>query len=245
MKFYFLSFTLLFINFALAQVEIETDRPDQTDTPAIVSAGRFQVEGGLQHEQQSDDGREQLLPTILWKYGVNERFEVRLVTELASFTDGDTSITGFKPIVVGIKFNLLEEKGILPKTSVSMQFGLPKIASKDFQEDNLSTEIRLLFQNSITEDVKLGYNAGAEWGDAGEPEYKYTFSPSISFGKVTVFTESFGFMYPHEQPEHWVDGGLLFLLTDNLQIDVAGGYELTAHNDFHGYFGTVGISCRL
>src|SRR6188508_1980571 len=64
--------------------EIVTDRPDQTEASAIVPNGGLQVELGTQIENDVVENvkvTNYTYTTALIKYGVNEHFELRFVTE--------------------------------------------------------------------------------------------------------------------------------------------------------------------
>lgn len=63
---------------------IQTDRPDQTETAAIVPKGMFQVENGFSFQRKDANNSSFSLPSTLWKYGVNDNFELRLITEFLS-----------------------------------------------------------------------------------------------------------------------------------------------------------------
>lgn len=47
---------------------IQTDRPDQTETPNLVPAKHFQLESGFNYEKVDNAENNYLYPTILWKY---------------------------------------------------------------------------------------------------------------------------------------------------------------------------------
>src|SRR4051812_35729853 len=94
---------------------IETDRPDQTETPSIVPKGTFQMENGFSFEKTDRNSETLLLPSSLIKYGLNDRFEFRLITEFNSEKTNDTKISGINPILVGFKVAIVEEKGIWPE----------------------------------------------------------------------------------------------------------------------------------
>ena len=74
-----LLFTLLIAGklcFAQKVGRMETDRPDQTESPEIVRKGWMQTEIGFNIEK--DNKLTTLVhPTILWKYGLSKRFEFR------------------------------------------------------------------------------------------------------------------------------------------------------------------------
>src|ERR1041384_8037473 len=71
--------------FCAAQQEgrMETDRPDQTESPFITKKKYIQAEFGFNVERFA--GLTTIVhPTTLWKYGVCNRFEFRLITEFIS-----------------------------------------------------------------------------------------------------------------------------------------------------------------
>jgi hypothetical protein len=239
---------LLFCPLAIyAQDEIDTDRPDQTETPSIVPAGNFQIESGFVHQQDAKDSRTLTLPTTLWKYGLNDNFEFRLTTEIISNKAGDTTTSGLKPVVAGFKVKLWEEKGIVPKASFITHLTLPKVASKELKASYLAPQLKLLLQNTLGQNVDLGYNLVVQWdGESAEPVYGYTLSPNIALTKnLKLFVEAYGFLPQHAHAEHWADGGFMFLITKYIQIDIAAGYELTSQNNYHRHFETLGISFRV
>ena len=82
---------------------IATDRPDQTECPFIVPTGFFQAENGFLSEKTSINRQFSAYPTILWKYGLSDHFELRLITEQISEKEGLQTLTGFAPIKVGFK----------------------------------------------------------------------------------------------------------------------------------------------
>jgi Putative MetA-pathway of phenol degradation len=227
--------------------EIETDRPDQTECAAIVPAGRFQMENGFLHTKTEKGSHEMMLPTALSKFGINEKLEVRLTTNLIYSKSPDSTATGFEPVTVGFKVSLWEQKGIVPKTSFIGEMTLPNVASKQYKKDYLAPQMQLLFQNEITDDFQLGYNFDIQWdGEDPAPGYEYTISPEYKVtDKLNAFVELYGFIAEHARTDNWADTGFTFLITKDIQLDLAGGYELTAHNHYHRFFETVGFSFRI
>ena len=59
---------------------IETDRPDQTEAATLVPAGGIQLEAGVAGWTSGDASTTgYTLPTALLRYGLNDRFELRVV----------------------------------------------------------------------------------------------------------------------------------------------------------------------
>ena len=243
----FLLSLLLLPAAAFAQDEIETDRPDQTETVAIVPKGYFQMENGFQHTQSERGASELILPTSLSKYGISDKIELRLITNLIYNRVADSAATGLEPIVIGAKINIWKGKGILPEFSLIAQAQLPKVASKNLQTKHIAPEIQLLFDNTVTDAIDIGYNMDAQWdGISANPTFEYTFSPSYKLtDQLKTYVESFGYFPPNQHADHWVDGGFIFLINKNVQIDIAGAYELSSHQHFHQYYETLGFSFRI
>ena len=102
-------FSLLFLSLYCYSQEtepIQTDRPDQTETPAIVPKGMFQVETGFSFQKNNKNNNTNTLPSTLWKYGVNENFELRLITEFVSDKIEDRTVSGLNPIFLPYYFSL-------------------------------------------------------------------------------------------------------------------------------------------
>lgn len=244
-------YTLPFIFFSYctvtAQDEIDTDRPDQTETTSIVPVNRFQMENGFQHQQTAKEESELLLPTSLWKFGISKTIELRLITELVYNTFPDSSETGLNPVVVGLKVKLWDEKGILPEASLITHVLLPDLASKNLKVGHIAPELRLLFQNTLSNTMDLGYNLGINWdGESPDPIFAYTVSPNISLTKyVKAYVETFGYCPQHRHAEHWCDGGFMFAIGSDVQFDISAGYEITSHNGFHQFYESLGFSFRI
>lgn len=232
---------------ALAQEEINTDRPDETENSSVTPFKRFQVEAGVEHLQSDEGSREFQLPSVLWKYGIYKSIELRVITQFGYENDEGELAKGLQPLTVGFKAQFLKQNGILPETALLAQAEIPTIASADFEQTHLSPEVRLLFKNKVGQKLELSYNAGLEWdSETLAPTYVYTFSPGLKLTKkLTAYVENYVYFPQSQHPDYWIDGGLLLLLTKDIQLDFAGGYELSAHNNYHQFFETVGISFRI
>ena len=186
-KLYFKAFILTGLVSFLSSVTysqvkpIATDRPDQTETPSIVPKKYFQMETGFLYEKINSASRTYLHPTILSKYGVNENFELRLITEFVTDKTNNISSSGLSPVIVGVKAKLSEQKGIFPATSFIGHISLPKVASEDFKATFVAPEFRFAMQHTLSDKVNVSYNLGAEWdGESPEPTFIYTLSSGFS-----------------------------------------------------------------
>ena len=253
MKIFYTSVILLLSVSAQAQQSpLEADRPDQTESVATVPAKHFQLETGVLYEKNTIGDEEEktfTAPSLLAKYGINDRFELRLIIENSNTeitqNNSKTTISGISPVEIGLKIRLLEEKGIIPATSILIHTAIPKLASNELQADHFSSRFRLSMQHTVSRSVSIGYNLGAEW-DGVSPEATgiYTLTGGFKLSeKFGAFAELFGFVPEKSEASHSFDCGFTFFMKQNLMFDISGGFGL---NKFApDYFIGCGFSFRL
>ncbi|HCQ13136.1 transporter, partial [Flavobacterium sp.] len=224
---------------------IQADRPDQTETPAIVPKGMFQVETGFTFQKNDAISKSFSLPTTLWKYGVNENFELRLITEFLSEEINNEKISGLSPIYVGFKVKLAEEKGIFPKTSFIAHIGLPNTASTRYKTDYFAPEFRFTMQHTLSEKFSLSYNLGSEWdGFSAEPIFLYTLTTGYAITpKIGSYIEVYGFAPQNDKANHNLDGGITYLINNNFMVDLSSSFGITDNAPDH--YIAFGFSFRI
>ncbi|MEX1201811.1 MAG: transporter, partial [Ferruginibacter sp.] len=184
-------------------------------------------------------------PTILWKYGINEKLEFRLISELITNKNSSENLTGINPIKVGFKAKLIEEKGIVPTTSFIGHLTIPFLSTVNFRTTYFAPSFRFTMQHSLTDKISLGYNLGAEWnGEIANPTFIYTLTSGKSFtDKVGGYIELYGFVPQKEKSEHRCDGGITYFLKPNIMFDISGGVGLTKNAP--KYYSSLGFSIRI
>jgi len=238
---------------ATAQIEkIDTDRPDQTESAFIVPRKYVQIEAGFISEKQNIYFRNFTAPTILSKYGLSKKTELRLITQYEGsdsklYIVDETSIT--TPLQLGFKTALWEEKGLLPKTSFIFHTALQNIEYSGINGSTTTKEIacnyRLTLQNTITKNIALGYNIGMEWERMSEtPAYVYTIATGLNLGKKWyTYVEAFGAVVKNEAPDNSLDAGIAYYVSDNFKLDISGGVGIS-ENAPPNYF-AFGVSFRF
>lgn len=245
-RLFFFLLTFLCINTVHAQETepIQTDRPDQTECPFIVPKRYLQVETGFGYEKLNKQSSSVMMPSILFKYGITEKTELRLITEIERLKDQVNRNTGLNPVTIGFKTNIAKEKGGIPNTSFIGHLTLPNVASCENKSSFYATSFRFTMQHTLTPKLSLAYNLGAEWdGETPAPTFIYTLTTGFSIGKKTgSFIEIYGFAPQHDAADHRLDGGFTFLLTDNILFDIAAGIGLS--NNSPPFFLGTGFSFR-
>jgi len=238
---------LLTVTPCLAQEDkIDTDRPDQTESPFVIPKKWFQFEMGFNRQQNNKSSKEFFLPTLLSKFGIAKRFELRLITTVISTSDTPSlHQTGLEPVEIGGKLALVEEKNFIPKISLLFHVAIPKLASKNFQANHLAPNFRFSIQHSLAKNIGLGYNIGAEWdGISKEPAWIYTLAPGFNIGeKWYAYVELFGSVSKQESAQHNADGGVAWYPGHNSKIDLSGGFGLSGNSP--DWYMALGYSFRF
>lgn len=234
--------------------EMVTDRPDQTESSAVVPVKRFQVETGfvLESDLEGDTKTNEFAyNTTLLRIGIFSNTELRLGFDYLGIdienetVDYTYSAAGFGPVYAGFKSKLLDGKGMIPEIAFLGGLVMPFTSKAEFKPSYTAASLRFAFSHTLSERFSLGYNLGSEWdGESPIPEYYYSLALGIGFTDVIgAFVESFGTIPEKGKSENLVDAGFTFLLTDNFQLDISGGLGLNdeAIDKFIGF----GLSIRV
>ena len=238
-------FIYLFISEVKAQDELNeltVDRPGIAESPFTVSPGTFQFETGFEYYDRAN-GEVIFLPTILFRTGLSNSAELRITERQTIDKTGEGTVNGLSPLYVGVKVHIIKQKRWIPETDVLTNLVIP-LGSGRLQPNGLGHELLLLFQNDITEKFAVNYNIGYLWFNIEQGEI---FTGSMCFNylptrRVGLFIEYFT-LSTSWPGEHGVDGGMTYLLSPHLQLDLSGGISKVEGDT--NYFLSAGFSFRL
>ena len=194
----------------------------------------------------SRTGRENThkFPSTLLRIGVIRSVELRVGFN-GDIWDTNEPSPQREDGALGAKFHLWQEGGWIPEAGLLFSVSVPRRADP---------ALRLAFSHSLSERISFAYNLGAAW--ESEPDgdqdmdrlsvFQYTATLGVGLnGRTGVFLEVFGDLPLSAEggPEHLLDGGLTFLLRDNLQLDAFVGIGLS--QDADDWLGSLGITFRL
>lgn len=224
---------------------IQLDRPDQTESSFITPRKYIQLEHGITRERLNNQTITYFHPSTLWKYGLSEKTELRLITELVSVKNSSATVTGLLPLSIGFKTSLLEENGIIPKTSLIVHITPPAIGSNVFHARYTAPAFRFTMQHTLSPTLSLAYNAGVEWdGEMKAPSYLYTLATGKSLTeKLGYYAEVYGYFPRLDKAVHSVDTGFTYLLHNNCMMDFSVAFGLS-DNAPENYV-SIGFSYRF
>ena len=229
------------------------DRPDATESPNAVSPGTLQIETGsfyTSFEKEKIKNEILGLNTTLLRYGLLDRLELRVgwnFEEVRTSLDGNKLNhvqSGFSPMLVGMKVEVTEEKGLLPEIGLLVHTYLPLLASSDYRPETTGVDFRFSFAHTIDEKSGIAYNLGSQWGnDSSEAAFVYTIVYGYAINdKLSVYAEFYGDMPEDNKANHYFDTGLTYLINNNVQLDAYLGRGV---NDVQDILLGAGISIRI
>jgi outer membrane putative beta-barrel porin/alpha-amylase len=233
-----------------------TDRPDFTESTSTVPPGHFQVEGGATFTRLGDE-ESQSLGEILLRVGAGERWEARLGIGSFSRIDpglpGTDTISGFEDAYAGLKVRLTEDDPDLlppghPAIALLLATTVP-VGDDELTSDEWQPEAKLALSWDLTPRLSLASNLNYAYPADG-PDRFHQLAASLTAGlsltdRVGLYLEGFGFSKESADGSStsYVNSGLTFLLSNDLQLDVRAGAGL---DDPHpNWFAGLGAAVRF
>ncbi|GIK23735.1 MAG: hypothetical protein BroJett005_31490 [Ignavibacteriota bacterium] len=242
-----------------------TDRPDFTESTKTVAPRWFQLEGGYTFTYDREGGErrhEHAAPELLLRAGLAERVELRLGWAGYAWTELHEDVArgggrargredwsqGAADVSFGLKVKLVDQAGLRPDFGVIVQATAPS-GSPGYSSGDVDPEVKLLWAYELTERFSLAGNVNL--GVPTEEAHRFVqSSASVSLGmsvaeRIGAYAEYFGF-YPNAHGSdcaHYLNGGLTFLITEDLQLDVRAGLGLNEEAD--DFFTGVGFAWRF
>lgn len=228
---------------------IVTDRPDFTEASTTVLLGVTQLEVGYTYAKSNDlhshSWGEPLIRHGLLANWFELRFAAAPISEF-----GSHSSHGMEDLYFGAKVALTLQDGMLPEMAIVPQMTVPT-GSSAFSAERVLPGTNLLYGWDINDKYSLGgstqYNRAVNDSLLPYDEWAQSLTVGRSItDRVGSYYEWFAF-FPDDAhsvpPEHYLDGGLTFQMTDDIQFDIRGGKGLSKSSD--DYFLGTGVSIRF
>jgi hypothetical protein len=221
-------FLVLFVN-KQASAQIVTDRPDQTESSSTVPKHALQLESGFVMTYEGSDQpstRQILLPTALFRYGLTNLIELRVLNQIEMMKTGDQRTDGISDMEVGAKVQFLKEDGTKTEMAFLTHLLVPT-GTKELTRDKYGTSNKLSISHEINENTRIGYNVGyAYFGEGnGNLIYSLAYGTGISH-RAGIYVEPFGEIANMEEFILNLDAGFTCLAKENLQFDISFGTGL-------------------
>lgn len=228
-----------------------TDRPDFTESTVTVQPGWLQFESGYAFTQRDED-KAHSGPELLLRVGLIERLEIRLTLNYLAVDAVEVDTQGLEDLTLGTKIKLAQGSEdfdlTAPSVAVIVETTLPT-GGDDFREDQPQPQIKFAFAWDLSDRFSLGSNLNYAYLSE-EGDRFHQFSGSLTLGyKLTdrwgTYIEYFGFVPASKDGpgESFFNGGLTYLVNDNLQLDARAGVG-ASNGKSPDYFVGVGVAWR-
>jgi len=231
-------------------VEVEniiTDRPDQTESSATVGNNAFQIETGPVLNVY-DAYNNQLDLISLFRYGLGDNFEFRLVSGIGRTHSTFTTVEGVQNLnyteianlELGLKYRFVNTSSlmlcylghiVLPSGTFSNGFG-----------EKIGIVNILGIETNLTDRMSIGSNLGYTYFGEGKGDATYTLALGSGLtDKIGFYAEIYGRLIEFEEVTTDFDAGFTYLVKPNLQFDFSFGTGITAPSNYY----SMGVSWRL
>jgi hypothetical protein len=229
---------------------ISPDRPDSTEGTGLIPQGHYQIEGGTTLARV-EDVDSTAFGELLVRFGIGERSEARI--GLGSYTrvdDDFADISGFEDPALELKIRFTDDAGELPpgRPAVALVLGTSvPVGDRELTSDEWEPLALLAFDWDLGR-FGLGANLGGSY-EAGDGERFNQAFASLSAGfsatdRLGTYLEWYGFSEEEKggPSTHYVDGGISYLINNDLMVDARIG---TGLNDADpDWYAGVGASVR-
>lgn len=225
------------------------NRPANATSPCAVAYKDFLVEGGAQHRIFSENQSIDVYPNTELRFGLPEKSEIYLYTpayiasHANSYPNGNTTIAiGGKHQIWGKDNIVFTLDGFIVVPGGSRDYGMQTTG------EHVNAIVEYIFHNSLSFTFMFSYLHLGQ--PASEPNLTYSaVSPNIVLSYnftplMTVYAEVYGQSKtsPLLGSGYNADGGLIFLITNNITLDVEVATRISGQlGQFDNYIGAGGV----
>ena len=221
--------------------DMETDRPDATESAYTVEAGHFQIESDLfkqvRKRNKEFENIENVFNLANFKAGLTERMDIQLVvptyvsnrTRQLSTNNIIDKTAGFDDIALRLKYNIWGNAGGKTAFAVLPFLSFP---TSSFSQNGIQGGIIFPFALELQEGLNAGTQAGVEMVREENNRYYSNFLYSVTFGKslskkTDAFAEAFTIYSPYtKNTDIYLNGGIIYSIRKNLNIDAGFNYGI-------------------
>lgn len=223
--------------------QIETDRPDQTESSSVIPKRSMQLETGIQYGHVGwAKNREVhlLMPTALLRIGILKNIELRVVNQFLRVQNEELNLGhfGFSDVELGAKVQLLRKEHVNTEIAFISHVVLP-VGNELLTGNRIGSINKLCISHALNSLLTLGYNLGYNYIEASEQFATYSIALGFSLGeRLGFYIEPYGNWDFNQSLNHNLDGGFTYLLKDNIQLDASYGVGL----NYRMHYAALGLS---
>ena len=251
---------------ASVQPPISTARPSMTEGTATMRKGFFQIETGFVYEKvdYTNSYNEELrYPTTFLRYGLFKNVELRLsgqyVKSTTKYVDQPIppfEYAGMDDLTFSTKVNLFHLKKIKTNVSTAAFLTVPS-GSGEISSNNTYPSFFILVDQGLFRDWSFSYNLGLQISSETTSSFIYTLMlpipwinsyvelyGNVDYSRIPIAGEPDNYLV-RAMSYAYVGAGTTYLIKNNIQLDVSGGYCISNNLGYSSFYLSTGISFRL
>jgi opacity protein-like surface antigen len=213
--------------------EFSIDRPDVTESPNSLDGGHFQFEGDIvrwEKYQKNNSPTQVSYWNGLYKLGLTNKLDIHFGIELYNTyqdVDGKTFEKGYGNTTIRLKYNFWGNEGDT-KTALGVipYVTLPTSAL----DDDVAFGVGFPFSVGLTDALDFGAQFQGDFARNEMDEVDFGYLQTVVIGGGLIgnldFFAEFAGIFSQEDPIFTLNGGLIYNVTPNVKIDIAGNYGL-------------------
>ena len=211
--------------------DLSPDRPDATESPITVDAGRYQIETSL-FDYRRDQGNETFTyGQINMKAGLTHNVDFQAVIDIRSETLGDW--TTFGDLTIRLKYNLWGND------SGNSALAIMPFVTAPTRNDEWQGGIIVPWATDVTDDVSFGLQGQLDFvNDNIGTETEFLFTAVIGYpiiGNLGGYTEYIGTI-SDDRYESYYSGGFTYEINENFVLDAGIQAGLNSDSEDFGCF---------
>jgi Putative MetA-pathway of phenol degradation len=228
------------------------DRPDITESAQTVDAGHFQFEGDVVKwvkESQGSSPRTINIWSGLYKMGLSANWDIHLGYELFNIyqdTEGEKIDDGAGALTLRLKRNFWGNDGDKKTTFGAIPYVTFAPGSALEFNDDIQFGVGFPFSYTLTDKLGLGAQPQIDFVPDGAGGHDLSFFQAIVIGgplvgELDFYVETVAFFNSTDN-NYLLNGGLIYNISPNVKVDVAGNLGLNKTSPTRAY---LGLSFRI
>ena len=213
---------------------IIADRPGFSTGTYTVGQKNLNVELGYNYTKN-----DQTLPLAVLRTGITDRLEFDMMYDGIMIQNNNTTSSWSSDVTIGVKYRLYESE--LYNLTFMALTSLPMGDNRSISSKNTTPLMALLWDYTVSMDISLfGTLQGSTYYDK---EQIYDFQPAVGISmmhtkKLGSYIEYYSVIpsSKYQDNQQVIDGGIIYFISDDIQLDLNGGIGLNSvSDDFIGF----------
>jgi hypothetical protein len=231
---------------SLGKRHIKKGRRNKSEHQLTLDRNSIEADWEFGYETISNSISVFAYPNLVVRYGVTDRLEFNLeltpLTTTVKLPSKTNYISGIEPVMIGVRYALVDETKFVPEVALSLQVAPPWLATKNYQADLWAPLFQCTMQKEFNKKLSMAASGGIFYdGFSAKPNWLYTFSPNYNISKqVSLTADIFGFAAGHTLPLNNLDLSLSWQVNNTVMLGATAGTGISsaAHQSYFAVNGS-------